>query len=82
MERMAVYFGELGSTDHYFQGFGEQAHCFGDLGRAFTSFDFEPLLECECIFVLLEYSPSNGTLFLAITLNLFLAITLNLKWEF
>ena len=27
-------FGELGSTDHYLQGFGEQAHCFSDLGRS------------------------------------------------
>ena len=25
-------FGELGSTGNYFQGFGEQAHSFGDLG--------------------------------------------------
>ena len=25
-------FRELGSTGHYFQGFGEQAHSFGDLG--------------------------------------------------
>ena len=24
-------FGELGSTINYFQGFGEQAHSFGDL---------------------------------------------------
>ena len=44
---------ELGSTCNYFQGFGEQAHSFGDLGRtaknlkkshlkgkAFISFDF------------------------------------------
>ena len=26
-------FRELGSTCNYFQGFGEQAHSFGDLGR-------------------------------------------------
>ena len=25
-------FGELGSTDNYFQGFGEQAYSFRDLG--------------------------------------------------
>ena len=25
-------FRELGSTGNYFQGFGEQAHSFGDLG--------------------------------------------------
>ena len=36
--RMAIYFGipfifrELGSTGNNFQGFGEQAHSFGDLG--------------------------------------------------
>ena len=29
---MAI-FRELGSTGNYFQGFGEQAHSFGDLGN-------------------------------------------------
>ena len=46
-------FRELGSTGNYFQGFGEQAHSFRDLGspakkekkshikgKAFISFDF------------------------------------------
>ena len=27
-------FRELGSTGYYFQGFGEQAHSFGDLGSS------------------------------------------------
>ena len=30
--RMAIYFRELGCTGNYCQGFGEQAHSFGDLG--------------------------------------------------
>ena len=30
--RMAFFFGKLGSIGNYFQGFGEQAHSFGDLG--------------------------------------------------
>ena len=30
--RMTIYFRELGSTGNYFQGFGQQAHSFGDLG--------------------------------------------------
>ena len=29
---MAIYFRNLGSTSNYFQGFGEQADSFGDLG--------------------------------------------------
>ena len=50
-------FRELGSTCNYFQGFGEQAHSFGDLGspaknskkkshlkgKAFISFDFQKI---------------------------------------
>ena len=32
MGRRDIFFRELGSTINYFQGFGEQAHSFGDLG--------------------------------------------------
>ena len=51
-------FRELGRTGNYFQGFGEQAHSFGDLGsptkskkkshlkaKAFISFDFNKDLQ-------------------------------------
>ena len=31
-------YGELGSTGYYFQGFGEQAHSFGDLGSPAKKF--------------------------------------------
>ena len=30
---MLFIFRELGSTGNYFQGFGEQVHSLGDLGR-------------------------------------------------
>ena len=33
-----LFFMELGSTGNYFQGIGEQAHSFGDLGSTAKKF--------------------------------------------
>ena len=36
--RMAIYFQGAGSIGNYLQGFGEQAHSFGDLGSPAKKF--------------------------------------------
>ena len=38
LEEWLFIFRELGSTCNYFQGIGEQAHSFGDLGSRRASF--------------------------------------------
>ena len=57
-EEWLFIFRELWSTGNYFQGFGEQAHSFGDLGSTAKSKKISPLRKSLHSF---DFFPKNSS---------------------